>query len=478
MLSRRHLLALLGATGLALPGAAVPASDRRFLIVITAFGGASITDSVLAVSRERCAQAGGDPGRLTTYGADPSGPEAVRRVPGSPFSATSWRGTFRFGELRAGRFDQYGFVRRHRDHLLAVPMTASSVNHETAQHRAVTGDGAWLGRTLQEAVAAHHGVTDPLPNVLLSTGSGFVRPGTDASLEDRYRGELAPDPRRWPLSLDRAAGIPGADRRALAHATALRDELDARTPFSRTFGATPILERFRALRSGRREALEAADLVSKLLLIDGDLAAHGLVRAPEADALTARFPDLQDDPQFVQAALAFLLIKHRVSSSVTLGPGSANVFLERSDGAIDLRQLTLGFDASHTDHYAAQAWMWHRTFTLVDHLIELLASEPYDEHDSLWDHTLIYVATEFGRHRARPREATTFATGHDANNGVILLSPMLPGNRVLGGVDPATLHTYGPGGVALDASHVYALVLDALGVPAPGLPDVSRLLAS
>lgn len=486
MWTRRQLLLMLGAS--AALGARPPA-DRRFLVVITAFGGASLTDSVLAVSRSRCAAAGGDPARRTTYadwGSGPSGPEwaAAREVPGSPFSATSWRGTVQFGAAHAGTFDQYGFVRRHRDHLLAIPHTVTSVNHETGQHRAVTGNLG--GPTLQEAVAAHHGADDPLPNVLLSTGSGFVRPGTDPALDPRFRGELAPDPLRWPLSLHRSAGVPGVDARMLDRATALRDELDAATPFARTFGAAPVLERFGALRRDRVPRLEAADLVPKLLLAEGDLARWGLSRAPESEMLRERFPDLTDDPQFVQAALAYLLLKHRISSAVTLGPGAANVFVgDDWTGDIDLRQLTLGFDASHTDHLAAQAWMWDRVFTLVDHLVELLAAEPFDANSSLWDHTLIYVATEFGRGRTRPPDALTFSTGHDANNGVLLLSPLIRGNRVVGGVDPATLRTHGarPGAWTPDPArqltegHAYAAVLQALGVPssARGLPDVAGM---
>ncbi|MEM6931231.1 MAG: hypothetical protein AAF602_30145, partial [Myxococcota bacterium] len=228
---------------------------------------------------------------------------------------------------------------------------------------------------------------------------------------------------------------------------------------------------------------EAAGLAERLRLFDGGA---GLRRAPEADALAARFPDLARDPQFLQAAVAFLLIKHRFASAVTLGPGSANVFLGDRDGDLELRQLTLGFDQSHTDHQAAQAFMWHRVFTLVDHLIALLSAEPFDDHRSLWDQTVIYVATEFGRQRRRPPDASVFSTGHDANNGALLISPRLRGNRVVGGVDPATLRTFGarPGSwspdpaAELDASHVYATVLQALGVDTAGsgLPDMSGLI--
>jgi hypothetical protein len=54
--------------------------------------------------------------------------------------------------------------------------------------------------------------------------------------------------------------------------------------------------------------------------------------------------------------------------------------------------------------------MWARIMSTVDKLISLLKSEPFDagSSESLWDRTMIYVATDFGRTRSRPDNAMQF----------------------------------------------------------------------
>jgi len=499
MPTRRDLFRWLGAgAALAATPAAWPATspDRPFLVVITAYGGASITDSVLAVTRGACAAAGGNPATTTVFDdyplSGPSGPAwaAARPVPDSPFHAVSWRGAVDFGQPITKTIDHYDFLQRHKHHLLAITQTVTSVNHDTAQHRAVTGNGAWRGRTLQEEVAAAYGAADPLPNVLLTTGSGFVRGGRDDTLDPRFRGELAVDPLLWPLSLERAAAIPGVDPKAVSLAARLRDEtLDPRSPRVRAYGGRDPLATFLDARTRRQPELEQGGLLSKLNLLPPErTAGFDLTRAPEADELYARLDGLAEDPVFAQAALAYLLIKHRISTSVTLGPSSANVFLQGPEG-IDLRSLSLGFDASHTDHWSGQIWMWDRVFTLVDALVGLLDDEPYDDGSSLWDHTVLVVATEFGRGRERPPDALEFPSGHDLDNGVLVFSPRVTGNRVVGGVDPATTRTYGidtsdptlrtpDPGARMNEAHVYAAVLAAAGIDTTGsgLPDMSGVL--
>jgi len=130
--------------------------------------------------------------------------------------------------------------------------------------------------------------------------------------------------------------------------------------------------------------------------------------------------------------------------------------------------------------------MWDRVFSLADRLITLLRDEPFDADTSFWDRTLLYIATDFGRTRQRPSGAVAFSSGHDLNNGVILLSPMLRGNTVLGGVDPANAMTYGfdprtgapDPGRHMSERDVYAGILQTLGVPAEGaaLPDMSIMM--
>jgi uncharacterized protein (DUF1501 family) len=126
----------------------------------------------------------------------------------------------------------------------------------------------------------------------------------------------------------------------------------------------------------------------------------------------------------------------------------------------------------------------------VDKLITLLKSEPFDTAtgESLWDRTMIYVATDFGRTRNRPDSATTFGSGHDLNNGFVLLSPMVKGNTILGGVDPLTTLTYGfdartgapqVGKLTPNEPDIFSGVLTAMGadLAGSGLPDASAFKA-
>ena len=57
---------------------------------------------------------------------------------------------------------------------------------------------------------------------------------------------------------------------------------------------------------------------------------------------------------------------------------------------------------------------------------------------------MIVIATEFGRDKERPEDAEEFPTGHHQNNGIAaVISPLANGGKVLGGIDPNTLLTYG-----------------------------------
>lgn len=103
----------------------------------------------------------------------------------------------------------------------------------------------------------------------------------------------------------------------------------------------------------------------------------------------------------------------------------------------------------------------------------------------MWDRSLIYVATDFGRDKTRPAGAESWGTAHSLNNGTLLVSPLLAGNRVYGGVDPATCATYGFDGSTgeADASlrcsegHIYSAIAQALDIEFPGRIDMSALLA-
>ncbi|MFY0566017.1 hypothetical protein ACN28E_19545 [Archangium lansingense] len=455
----------------------------RFLIVVGAAGGASIVDSLLAV---RASEAGANASRLNTF-ADAQ----VQNVEGSPFRAVKVNSA-RLGNIpQPVNTDQLPFVSKHKDSMLVATTVGTSVNHVIAQKRSLTGNAAWRGRTLQECVALQYGASFPIPNVNMAMG-GYSERGTDHSLPSYCYGEVVSNASLWPLGLDGSKGIKDAPPRDVVElARSTRNRLDSRSVFGRTFENAAALQRWNEQRIVGQPALEAKELINRLNVLPDQppktpLSEYGLSSSPDGERLRALFPDYLTDPVQGQAALAFLLLKYRVSVTVTLGP-SFNVAVGGQNGLI--ANPPLAFDFSHTEHRAGQAFMWARVMGVVDKLIELLKAEPFDETsgESLWDRTLIYVATEFGRTRSRPNDATEFSSGHELNNGVVMLSPMLEGNTVLGGMDPLTTLTYGfdprtgapePGKVTSNEPDIFSGVLTALGVntSGSGLPDASAFV--
>jgi hypothetical protein len=148
----------------------------------------------------------------------------------------------------------------------------------------------------------------------------------------------------------------------------------------------------------------------------------------------------------------------------------------------------LSFDFSHAEHRGVQALMWSRVLGIADRLIGLLKSEEWSNGQSLWDRTMIYVANDFGRSKQRPQGAEQFGTGHDLNDGALILSPLANGGRLLGGIDANTGITYGfePATGAPDRSRhmteaeIYAGTAQALGVSLDGvtLPDMRAMRRS
>ena len=454
----------------------------RFLIVVGAAGGASIIDSLLAV---RASEAGAQAARINTF------PDAqVQGVAGSPFRAVKVN-TRKLGGIPVPvNTDQLPFVTRHKDSMLVATAVGTSVNHAIAQKRSLTGNAAWRGRTLQECVALQYGAGFPIPNVNMAVG-GYAERGTDDSLPAHCYGEIVTNAALWPLGLDGQKGVPEAPSRDVMElARRTRHTLDAQSVFGRTFENAAALRRWNEQRIEGQPALEVRDLINRLNVLPDSppripLAQYGLSSSPDGERLREVFPEYFTDPVQGQAALAFLLLKYRVSVTVTLGP-SFNVVL---GGKTGLTNPPLAFDISHNDHRAGQAFMWSRVLDVVDKLIGLLKSEPFDPStgESLWDRTLIHIATDFGRTRTRASDTSEFGSGHDLNNGFLMLSPMLRGNTVLGGVDPTTTLTYGfdprtgtpePGKVASNEPDIFAGVLTALGVDTTGsgLPDASAFV--
>lgn len=451
-----------------------PEGAPYFLIVLGASGGANLLDSLLARRRSEC------PATVHSF---PD--QLVSDVPGTDFRAVN-QSFATLGPIpMAFETDQLGFVDKRKSDLLVVTHTGTSVNHAIAQRRAVTGNEAWLGRTLQETVAATYGEGFVLPNVHL-TETQFAARGLDDTLPSHAFGETVADPLVWPLALDGRRGILGApSAEDLQKARALRnDVLDPNSQFSRIFGQADRLKRWRHQRGAPQAAVESQKLIDKLILLNQPdlLADYGLQPSPDLQQVREVFPDIEQDPFEAQAALAFLLLKNQVSCTVTLAPSLQATI---SDGqGVDVRNPPIAFDFSHQDHPSAQAFMWQRIMRVADGLADLLATVPFGQ-GTMWDRTLIYIASDFGRTRTKPSGVSSFGSGHELNNGSVILSPLVDGGRVLGGVDPSTGYTFGfdrqsgapAPGTEMTEPDLFAGILQALEVDTAdsGLPDVPAM---
>jgi uncharacterized protein (DUF1501 family) len=123
---------------------------------------------------------------------------------------------------------------------------------------------------------------------------------------------------------------------------------------------------------------------------------------------------------------------------------------------------------------------------VTDGLISLLKTteDARRPGTSMWSHSLVFITTDFGREKQRPRDSLTFGTGHNLNNGCVIVSPLVKGGRVYGGVDPSTALTYGfdratgeprPGTVMTE-SEIFSAVAHAVGAPFPGRIDMPALV--
>ena len=458
------------------------ADDRRFLIVIGGIGGASIIDSFMAVRQSETTAAGGTPAILNVF------PDAqVASVSGTPFRAVNLTGSGLSLPITPINTNQVPFVTAHKNDLMVSTVETTSVNHTIAQKRSITGNNAWKGRTLQEAVAYQYGEGLPLPNANMAA-FGFLEQGTDESLPNWCFSQPIANPLFFSLGLDGQRGIKGAPSKdVMALARKMRDEkLDPQSVFYQTYRQSKRIQLWMQQRGAAQKQIETLDLVTKLCLLPNTpgtipLTEFGLQTTPDGQTLMNAFPKLLSDPLSAQAALAFLLIKYGVSVSVSLSP-TFNVVPDPAGG---LLTPPLAFDFSHNQHRAAQAHMWDRTLTIIDKLVTLLKGTEYRAGESFWSRSLVYVATDFGRSKDRVANEVNFGSGHDLNNGVVIVSPKANGNKVLGGVDAKTCLTYGfdpatgapdPGRRTTEAE-VYAGVLGALKVDTTGsgLPAVPAL---
>lgn len=453
----------------------VPRTPDRLLFVIAAAGGGSILDSFLPVADTEVSTPE-KAGALAVQAAS-----LVAQPEGSNLRCVKNRGGT-VAELPAGYpISQVTFLQKHAADTAVLCVEGTSVNHRVAQKRSVTGAGVNGGRTLMEAMALRHGSGLLLPNCNMAQ-DGYLEPGDDDSVPDAARAEPIADARFFPLQTHGSRGIQGAPEAGLlARARRVRDSLEERSPFARTFVNAP--QRLRYLE--RRELMgrmEELDLITQLMMVTDDdsafpLGRYGLASSPAAARVLERFPQLTTDPFEAQGALAFMLARAGVTSSVTLSPS-----FRPELRAATLVNTPLAFDFSHADHYATQNVMWSRMLAVTDGLIDLLKEEDVDGDPAkgkLWDRSVIYLATDFGRDKKRPQGSSQWGSGHHLNNGVVVISPLVKGNRVYGGVDPETCLTYGFDPVTGDPrpdeimreGDVYAALAHALDIPFDGRRD-------
>jgi hypothetical protein len=428
----------LGATGVVSTRALGQSKKPVFLIVITCSGGASILDSVMAARESDVKNAGGDPASLNCF------PDSqVTLASGSPFRAAKVdMAVPTLGNLPV-KTDQSAFVKAHGQNMLAVTLTSTSVNHGVAQRRALTGNEALRGWSVQEAVAATYGDKFAVANLNAGTG-GYGTETTDTSLPRYARQSTVADTRYWPLGLHGSDGLDvSADAALVAKARTLRDQvLDPQTAFFRLQKDNVRLQNWLRSRGETLLRYENEKLARKLFYLES---AGSSSLTPDQETLRVReqFPNFAVDPLDGQAVTAYNAITKGISCAVTIGPSFNAVVLP--GGINGIVNPPIGFDFSHTHNRGTQALMWNRVLTTVDKLIKLLKAKEFDAAtgESYFDRTVIYFASDFGRSKVRPAGAEAFGTGHDLNNANLIISPLARGNTILGGIDYKTLLTYG-----------------------------------
>ncbi len=459
--------ALVGAS--ARRAAAQPIEARRYLFVVGALGGANILDSFMPLVETSSPEAPS----LTSFT-----PQNIETVPGVDLQCVAPLTEEIAGPPpHSATYAQRTFLQRHGTDTAVMTLDHSSVNHGVGQQRALNGGGIDRGRTLLEAVADCYGEDLPLAAVNMMAGE-FARPGSDPTLSAYARAVAVADARYFALGTHGSLGLPNAvDHNQLQAARRARGNLEEMTAFGRSFAHVRSRQRYLELRE-RAETLEASGLSEHLSL----LSLPGFPEPTELGRILELLPNLARDPFEAQAALAFLLVKHGGACAVGLSPSDALAVevAENPDEENAITNPALAFDSSHNNHRLGQHVMWSRLLRVTDALITLLKETPDPQQlgggSSMWDHSLIYVATEFGRTRTRPPGFTRFGTGHYQNNGVVLVSPLLHGGRAYGAIDPHTGLTYGFGrgsgepmpGSKMTESDVYSVVCEALGVDFAG----------
>ncbi len=487
---RQMLLAMAGAMGTTALGSALSRAedragssgdkDRKLLFVLCATGGASIVDSFLPVKRSEV----DDPALADTLNvyedAQIIQPEGSNiRCPGYVDAVGLLAGLYNSG------YALDTFLAKHHPWTTVLTQECTSVNHNVGQHRSVTGAGINRGQTIMEAMALRHGGDLIIPNCNMAS-EGYIQPGADRSLAAFARAEIIASPLGFAAAMDGVKGLLGAPSRGLVErARGVRETLDDASVFGKTFAGSARRQHFLANRREVQPRLEAAQLMDRLTLLPPELldAKYGVKSSPLLPTLAGKFDNMLGDPWESQAALSVLLAYYGLSCVSTIGLRQEPTF-----GGDKLNTTPVAFDFAHTDHRIAQYLMWGHVLKAVDALVDLLQQLDYLGDPALgkmWDRSMIYVATDFGRDKTRPAGAESWGTGHALNNGTLIVSPLLKGNRVFGGINPTTCETYGFDGSTGDADpslacsegHIYSAIAQAMDIEFPERFDMSALLA-
>ena len=484
---------------------------ERLLFVITATGGGSLTDSFMAVGESECSS----PEVANNLIVYPD--EFIASVPGTNIRAlnTPFGWSTYLGAYPGNGYNQLEFVTKHASDMAVMTVMNSSVNHLVAQQRALNGDGILGGQTITEHLAEIYGQNLLLPHVNMGPG-GFIRDGNNPQTPEFARAEIVGQPHLFPMGTDALRGMVGAPgaqpfkapsmgaelekgRALLDRARGIRNAADDASVFGQTFQCSPLRTRLLELREQVTD-VEAQNLITNLLMFtesEFDLPALGLTgssAAAEARAILEQkpldvpgYPPISPltDPLMAQTCLAYLLTRFGYTSAVTLGPS-----FSPTPSVLHV-EPPIAFDYSHNDHVGAQKAMWGRVLEYTDKLITLLKATPADANGSMWDRSLIYIATDFGRDKIRnepgqPIQSTPGAppinTGHNLNNGVVLVSPLLKGG-LYGGINPDTLMTHGFDRITgaetpnsnMSIRDIVSIIGQSLDAPFTGMEDIPAL---
>ncbi len=427
------------------------AGEKKYIFNICAFGGANIIDSFLA-------QATG-PAAYNNL-VQPNG-SAFKTVP--PLQ-NSIQGAIPLGN----GYDQAVFVQKHGADMMVMTCEVSSVNHIIAAKRAMTGDNINGGRTIAEAVAMAFGKSCPLPNLMLA-GGGYALHGDDETVPESARAQAVTDPLMFAFATHGFKGMTNAlNSGDMVAARQLRKQLESVSRFQSQFTGSKVLDAYQVNRERIVDALEKGDMVTKLMMLDpatSNLAQYGFTMSADINLVRAKFPNMATDPFESRLALGFLAAKNGLSNAISVGPSNSPLIT-----AAGSPNAPIAFDWSHVDHRGAQNSMWSYILKGMDALIDLLKSTDVDGDPAkgkMWDRSLIYIATEFGRDKV-----ATGGSGHHLNNGVVVISPMVKGNNIFGGVDAATGLTYGfdpvtgipMSNLQMKEKHHYSAIAHAMGI--------------